>query len=431
MKNVLLFVLLFLGNSLFAQSIVEIDLIRDDNRSTSSFKELLEAEIQELLGQRYQLRFNDRVIPMDNPQTCKEAIQASFASSSDLLITLGFISSSVLDEIGSYPKPCIGGISLQQGEQGVSGIENYTFIESPFSLEDDLKVFKSIYDFKHLALFIESGLESFVQPALSAATTDFDIQFIAQTNSVEQDLAALNDNIDAVYFLPFSYDQEDKAQQLIDGINDRKIASFSLLGRRVVKDGALASIASDDNIRTYARRLAINTMKILEGENPKDFSVKLDGMQEDFVINVQTMKAIELFPPLEILARASLINPTVKNGREMSLLGAIARALEQNLEFQSQKKNIAIQETEVGIAQSNILPQLTLSSSLANIDQNSAELLVQANQVTPQTSWAGNLQLSQVIYSEPALANITLQKMLKKPHIRARRCAQYDKHISV
>ncbi len=414
MKTNLILLFLFVGSILSAQRVINIDMVLDDNRGSREFKALLETEIEDLIGHRYELVINEIIIPMDNRSTAESIITNALNSPSDLLISLGFKSSFLLSGLGPYVKPCIAGISLQRSENGSSGIDNFTFIESPFSIEKDLKKFKTIYDFKHLAVFIEAGLQPFIAPRFEQYRTDFDVQYINQSSDVAQDIAALNDDIDAVYYLPFSYDSNEKAQQLIDGINERKIASFSLLGRGVVENGALAALSSEENLQTYARRIAINTMKIVEGQNPKDFAVKLDGMQDDFVINVQTMKATEVYPPLEVLSEASLVKPGIYSGRELTIEGAIARALEQNINFQSLKKNIEIQDKEIGLAQSNILPQITASSSVVNIDGSSADLAALASQPTPQTEWAGNLQLTQVIYSEPALANIAVQKMLKE-----------------
>lgn len=413
MRTTFLFLFILIGLTAYGQDNVKIDLVLDDNRGSNQLSILLKSEIQELLAHKYNIQFNELRIPMDDNTQAQTTIQTAINSNSDLLITLGFVSSSILGELGDYPKPCMAGISLSQGEKTTSGIDNFTFIESPFSIEDDLSVFKSVYDFKHLAVFVEPVLEPFIEPVMNQYKTDFDIQLIPQSQNVETDIAALNDNIDAVYYLPFIYDSAEKDQQLIDAVNDRKIASFSLFGRSVVELGALASLSSDDNIQTYARRMAINTMKMIEGQNPKDFAVRIESMQSDFTINVETMKAIGVYPDLEIISTASLVKLVPSKGKSLTLEGAVARALEQNINFQSQKKDIEIQAKEIEIAKSNILPQLTATTTLTSLDKSSAELLKQTSQATPQTQWAGNLQLSQVIYSEPALANIAIQKMLK------------------
>lgn len=429
-KTIFLFLLLWTC-VLTAQTPVKIDLVHDDNPGSELFLQQVRAEMNILLGQRYELQINDLPVSTNDLPQAISTVQESLQSNSDMVIALGLFSSSILSQVGTYPKPSIAGIALLDAEKEVSGIDNFSYITSPFSIDQDIATFKTIYDFKHLAVFVEPGFKQFVESFMNQYRTDFDIQFVTLTDDPQKDIASINSNVDAVYYLPTSYGSEEKDQQLIDGVNAQKLASFSLLGRQYVESGTLASLSSDDNLQAYARRLAINTMKVIEGQNPKDFPVKLKGIQNEFVINLQTMRQIGVYPPLEVLAKATLINPIVAEGRNLTLSGAIARALEQNINFQGQKKGIDIQSKEVGIAQSNILPQVTASSSLSSIDQNTAELLAGANQTTPQTQWAGNLQLTQVIYSEPALANIAIQKMLTEAQVAEVEANQLDLVLDV
>ncbi|MEL6944296.1 MAG: ABC transporter substrate binding protein, partial [Bacteroidota bacterium] len=378
---------------------------------SKEFKELIKAEVNALLSQQYSLSYQE--INLSEVATPSNAIiQSIFQDDSDILITLGFRSSGLLQAAGTYPKPSLAGISLERTNKVNSGIPNYTYIQSPFSIERDLAAFQAIRPFQHLGIFLPKDMESSLQTYLNAFSNGIDIQFIPISNDPMADLNQLNENVDAIYILPNLYNSEADFQALIDGINARKLPSFSLIGRNDVEKGVLASISPSDYVNVYARRIAINVMKILEGQKAEDLPIQISGIEDDFVINVATMEQLEVYPPFEVLGKATLINLEPRVGNQYTLQSAVAEALTNNLNLQAASKDVDAQQTEIGIANANLLPNLEASSTFVTIDGISAEFLKAANQITPQTQWTGNLGLTQLVFSQPALANVAIQKAL-------------------
>lgn len=403
--------LLMVATFLYGQQSANISIVHDENRGNLEFLNLVKEEINLLLAQQYDITYNVINIS-DSNQSTASLIQNTMKSSTDVLITLGFNASSALDAMGQYTIPCISGISLRRLEQESTGIDNYTVIQSPFNIERDFEVFQSIYPFKHLGIFVPDNAPVGLQNFLNNSADGFDIQFISASNIPTNDLGQLNENVDAIYFLPNLYRNENAQEELIEGINNKKLPSFSLIGRDDVEQGILASISPSDYVGIFARRMALNVMKILEGQNPKDLPVSIEGIEDDFVINVATMEQIEIYPPFEVLSKASLINLEPKTGKNYSLQSAVAEALQNNLSYQVAQRDVAVQENEIGIARSNLLPTLDANTTLATLDGATAELLKATNQPTPQTEWSGNLALTQLIYSQPAWANVAIQKTL-------------------
>lgn len=407
-----LFILLGFGiQQTLSQESASLTLILDGTRSSVSFSTKVKDEINTLLGQQYTLSYNEVNLSTTN-QSVINTIQAGLNDDSDILITFGFKSSSILKSINNYPKPCIAGIVLEKWEKESTQINNFTLVESPFDIQKDFEVFQSIYPFKNLAIFVQSDNQVEIESYLSTFKNGFDIQFIGTSDNPEVDINQLNPDIDAVYFLPNIYENPDNEQKLIDGINEHRLPSFSLIGRDGVEKGILASVSPSEYIDVYARRIALNVMKVLEGQNPKDLPVKIDGIEDDFVINVATMEKIEIYPSLDVLSQASLIDLEIQTGKNYTLQSAVAEALTNNLSFLAAQKEVDIQQTEIGIAKSNLLPTVNASTSLVTLDGTTAELLKSTNQLTPQTQWAGNLELTQLIYSQPSLANVAIQKAL-------------------
>ncbi len=411
--NRLVFLCCFLLHfSLFSQTPAKVTVILDDNRGSKDFFENVKSEIDVLLGNRYQISFDKKVLGKDLSPT-PSAINQAMAES-DVFITLGFISSNLLSNLNQYPVPSIAGFSLERTQNESTNINNYNYIQSPFSIEKDFEIFQSIYPFKNLGVFVEPQLLDGLAPYLNKYKSDFEVEFIPISQSPSQDIEKLSSKVDAVYFLPNLYESPQKEQELIDAISDKGLPSFSLIGRRDVKKGIMASNSPSNYINIYGRRIALSVMKILEGQNAKDLPIQIGGIEEDFVINTSTMKKIKIYPPLEVLSKASFVGLEDSSGKNYTLSNAIAEALDNNLSFQAEKKNIDLQRKEVGIAKSNIFPDISANSNLTYLDNESAERLTSANQLTPQTQWSGNLALSQLIYSEPALANISIQKSLLK-----------------
>lgn len=412
MRTTLLLVLLFVVAQLaYTQKPASINIVYDGDRGSTDFLNLLKQEIDVLLAQRYNLSYQEYNIS-DSNQAAAAVVNTALTDKSNVLITLGFNASGALDALGTYPIPCISGISLQRLDKESSGIDNYTLIQSPFSIERDFEVFQSIYPFKHLAIFMQANAPANLELFLNTFANGFDIQFIPITDNPANDLNQLQADVDAIYFLPNLYENNEAQQALINGVNERKLPSFSLIGRDDVEQGVLASISSSDYVGVYARRIAINVMKVLEGQNPKDFPIKIAGIEDDFVINAATMEQIEIYPPFEVLSQASLMNLETQTGKEYTLRSAVAVALNNNLSLQVAQRDVAVQEAEIDIARSNLLPTLDANTTLVTLDGNTAELLKATGQLTPQTEWSGNLALTQLVYSQPAWANVAIQKTL-------------------
>ncbi len=430
MRYIFLCSFLLIRLCMSGQENANLTIIYDQDRGSTEFLGLIQSEINTLLEQHYTITYNTISLDQDSDDPA-EIIETAFNDNSQILITLGFTASHALEIRDEYPKPCIAGISLERSENETTGITNYNYIQSPFSIARDMDIFRSIYDFQHLGIFVAPDLRGPLEAYLNNEIKDTRIQFVAISENVDDDFAKLEKSVDAIYFLPNLYNTFEKELELIQKINVNKLPSFSLIGRADVENGILASISSSDYIGIYARRIALNVMKILEGQNPKDLPIQIGGVENDFVINVQTMQQIDIYPPFEVLSQASFINLRNASGESYSLKSAIAHALSNNLSLQISQSNIGIQDKEIDIAKSNLLPNIEASSSLVTLDDDSAEQLKSTNQLTPQTEWDAKLVLSQLIYSEPAWANLSIQQSLLEAEKQGYLASQLDLVLDV
>lgn len=412
-KIILIGSLLFLfGSRLQAQQTqTTITILMDNNLSVNTFSQLVEQEIEALLGQTHELSYRRAILGQDFFVESTEGI-SRLIDSSDILVSLGLLSSQILGSQETYEIPSIAGISLESSDKSSSGIFNFNYIQSPFSIENDLLAFQKIYPFQRLGIFVDEALNTILGPYFQKLGVDYNIELIPVSDNPQSDLKKLSKEIDAVYLLPQLYKSVEKEQQLIDSFNDLQLPSFSLIGRSDVNRGIMASISPTDYISVYARRIALNVMKILEGENAKDLSTQVSGIENDFVINMSTIDKLQIYPSFEVLSEASLVDVLVQSDISYSIESAIATGLAGNLSFQVSTNNVDIQDAEIGIAKSNLLPQLTANTNIYLLDNNTSDFYAAAGLPNAQAEWTGNIELSQLIYSRGAWANVAIQKSL-------------------
>lgn len=404
-----------------------IQIIADDSSGTEdrgSFADGVTNEIQTLLTNRFDAHIDIIYCANQIPLVAAAIEQAYATDSLDLLITLGGLSSSLLARRENFPKASMAGIILDPAlqrlsmtEEGTSGVPNFTYLESPFDVNRDLRTLYRLYPFQHLAILGPRETFDFlpvVQDMLTVMTDNLDAQytFIPTSGSIDQTLSYFSDEIDAAYFLPvFGTLTDSEYQTLIDSLNQRGLPTSAFFGDDAIGHGALIGYETEENLQIIPRRIALNTLKILEGTPLEELPVEMPTFSTTLLINLEAAKKIDKYPDWDLLGESIQVNETEDpDGIPSNLIGIIEEALTNNLEIKVAQKNPLIAQKEVGLALSDILPQIEASTSVVQLDSRTA-----ANSFGSQgeTNWFLNGSLSQVVLAEPALANIKIQKLLQ------------------
>ncbi len=425
MRNFLSFFFFFILHSLSAQNLINIAIISDqapDNNFEIRYEESLREEIMILLQHRFDVGFKSYYTTQYN-EDIERTFMAAYAEN-DVLIALGTMSSNYAIGLGQYPKPTIAAIVLDaqlQGltktDQGASGISNFTYIESPFDIKRDLDLLYDVYPFEHLEVLTEKGTigEAIFIKQLFAnylADKDIDVDHIFYSSDINKHLEEMEDKRVAVYALPYLGSDTAQIQTVFEIVNNNKIPSAALFGEDYLNEGALIGYEIRDNLRKIPRRVALTVMKIAEGQAAADLSVKIQSFSNNALINMETAREIGVYPSFETMSKATLINlDNVNTSNKLSLQKAIAEGLQSNLEIRVEQADVSIAGTEVDIARSDLFPQVDVSTSLAMTD----ELTTLTRQgAQGRANWILSGQLSQLVFAEPVLANITIQKMLQE-----------------
>ena len=222
---------------------------------------------------------------------------------------------------------------------------------------------------------------------------------------------------DAVYVAPLSQLSEPGFHDLISGFIQRKLPTFSYLGKSEVELGILAAYAPGDDVTRRARRVAINMQRILNGEDagtiPVDFS-----SPSQLTINMATARAIGFYPDWNTLTEAELIHNeenTVK--RTLSLSGMMQEAVQTNLTLKAAEKQVESGREDVNIARSHLLPQVNASASGVLVRKETAEASLGTQ---PERQLQGELTLQQSIFSDKVWANYSVENHLQESRERDR-----------
>ncbi|MEP1782235.1 TolC family protein, partial [Reichenbachiella sp.] len=427
-KALLILLLLAVPAVLHAQKkTINLGVVTDcpGKTSTSSLLDKVMKEAKTLLKSDYRLVLEpENIIHSDcNVGKAKENLDRLLADSKiDLIIGLDALSSHVMARNGPYSKPVIATTVINAQVQklpitieGRSGVKNLTYLELPYSPIRDIEVFSTMIGFSKLALLIdqEAGgipeIRSFLEKSLSELGITY--EFVLMNDSAPAVMTKLGNNIDAVYFFPSDRLGTEQYQQLINGVNEKGLLSFSLIGRPDVDKGILAGVAPSSNFELIARRIALNIQRIVNGEKASEMNVKLP-YKEEVVINMATARQVDFSPSWETLAEAVLINELEDDiDRKINIFNAISEGIGQNLNIRIAENEVEISAEDVNIARANLLPEVTASASHTVVDDQLASV---SNGQNPEHKGAAGIQLSQVIYSEQVTANKQIQELLLK-----------------
>lgn len=443
MRNILLFCLLFLGTCLSAQRAVNIALIidtRPDSETEERYQQNVKDEINQLLGHRYQLTLNEYFI-MDNPNNDAEVVVNEAYAQNDIIVGVGVVASGYLIEFKNQSKPTIASFVLNPKMQnltitpeGTSGINNFTYLNSPFNLRKKLKTLYDIYPFEALVVVRQEELVPDNNLLNSTLVDDLpaegiELIFANYDDDIASKISGIKDKKVGAFAFPYLGQDETAVRQMCQQMRNNKIPMAALFGDAFVEEGAFLGYDVSSSFQKTPRRLSLDIMKILEGQNPADLSVVMEMAEGALLINMETARQIGIYPNFDQMSDATLVNlDQVETDNVLSLNQAIAIALKNNLSVKIQEKQVGIQKAEVDIAKGDRLPDVSISTALNVVDDITA-LTYQG--VQGQVNWLASGNVTQLIYSEPVFANIAIQKMLTEVEDATLRQQQYDIVIDV
>ena len=427
---------LFFLSVLWSQNAITISLLRDqDDISARGTEQAILHELEALLSARFLPTFDTILIDSQNPE---QQLSSIYQGNTDLVIAVGFQVSNFLASRGVYEKPTILTLLLDNELQGVpfpvdgkSGIKNLCYIQSPFNIQRDFEILYDIKPYQKLAILVDASTQrtdfdfnAFIDKQIAFSGATYEVYLLDKVP--ETILDPLPDDIDAAFLFPvFSPEKENLVKQTLSGLTQRGIPTFGLLSEPSLKLGVYAAYDTEDNFARIPRRVALNASKILEGQTAESLPVFMDNYTENLIINMQTAQATRHYPSWEIMAEAILINVSlIENAeRQLTMQSAVAEGLNNSLGIRIAEKDVSISVEDLKIARSNYLPQIDATATALALDEATVSRSF-------GTQGRYNLQasatLTQLLLSEPALANVAIQRLLLRSQEEVLRQSQLD-----
>lgn len=333
-------------------------------------------------------------------QSVKNITNKALNSNAIVVVSLGYLSTKYLNEmpnknkfvltIDQYGLRDIGEGFFNPIQQSASGIE----------------IFHKLFEFKKAAILMNEGFYK--------TRNDWDKVVKTKLPGINAVVVPVNGNMDkiladikgcdAVVFTPLFNVNVDKRKDLIQKINERKIPTFSTLGREDVDLGVLFGAGAYDLDRKVAEALSFNIHDALKGKVNKHAPVQFYE-DEILYVNKDTAEQIGHTIHLRVLNTAEVIShkpPVVYN--LSSVFGMLAN---QNLDIERKKLLVKAARRSSTAALLKYLPSfgVTLGYQQYNHDYGKSVALS-----VPEKTGLFTMGLEQVIYSPALVTNILIKK---------------------
>lgn len=385
------------------------------------FRALIQNEMTELLEGEYNVAFpSAKQLNGDWTQEgIKRIVDGALADPGiDLVVTLGGIASDYVAHLGPLPKPVIAPIVIDVDAQripynnGASGVPNLSYITYPDAFRHNVAVLAEIAPVNKLAVLANKyfanivSFDDWVAPDNVESGPTYETTVIPCGDSVDEVLASIPEGTDAVYIGPLIHLPETELQRLADSLVARKLPSFAYMGKMHVELGFLSGLVNESTFAKLARRVAVNAQRILTGEDAARIPVAFTG-DERLTINMGTARSIGVFPNWGVMTEAELVNTPPKDvSSKLSLAAALTEAIRVNRDLAAFDRQVAAGAENVSQARALLLPDIEISATGVMIDADRAEASFGAQ---AERTISGKATLTQLIYSEQAWANLSIQ----------------------
>ena len=408
--------------------------------STSESVQLLEelkTEVIRVVGEEAKVTFPETLTKVNgfDLELARKQYRELQESDADLILSIGTFNNEVLLENLLFPKPVISfaGINVPSLELplkgNVSGVPGFLYLVTSQSLEKDLKTFYELAPYDRAGLVMRKNFYEALDlgSIFDRVSAELGVEYKLIFYNDPEEIIPQLDGIDAVYIAEGFYITDEDMSRLAEVFISKGLPSFTSSFSNDVELGIMGSNQSAENFTRIFRRIALNIQNFISGTPLETMPVFLD-LDEQLTLNINTVNRLELPLRYSILAGTNIVGNDDGQPVEHSynLLELMDRTIFGNLQLQSQQKEVDLSGQDVKFAGSSYLPDVNASASgnYRDAGRTLAPLL-------PEYATQGNITLNQLVFSEAANANISIQKRLQEAQAERYNAATLDAILQV
>jgi outer membrane protein TolC len=267
-----------------------------------------------------------------------------------------------------------------------------------------METFQKMIRFKRLHVGLDEAEVlnlSDLEPTIRAYSERLGVEIVSfpVTSDPEETFARLPSDVEAFYLVPLGRMTRQARKALIEGLNARKIPTFSNVGPRDVEMGALATLKPDFQQQTV-RRVALNLFHLIRGESAKALPVFL-LVDSKLLINAKTAVEIGYQPDYETRIYATFLNQEAfeKDAKPLDLREVLRIAEEGNTFLTISDAQVETAKRDREVSRSPLLPQV-----LARGSYNHNDLDSEVN-IFPENLGVAGVSLSQMVFDDRRISD--------------------------
>ncbi len=387
--------------SLLAQNRTIVIIKDNESPFLQQLEDNIKTEIKNVLNARFSLKFIG-YSGEDSIALIKKQFNSVYNNNdAALVIAVGIKSSNILHSLKTYPIPSVATMVITDQLPKNSGISNYTY-DVPFQSTIEIaSFFSKMYELETIGIptngtLSTENLNKLVSDSVSIITFD------ANSTTIPA-------NVDGVLILPLVFNVNKEAEVFIEQLNNQGIPSLSIL-KKYLKYDCTAAIESNNILVPLVKKTALNALYILEGTNASEIALQQSAQKMEVILNMKGVKRIKKLPNWSYLERAQLVNVVDANGvNTLSLSESIVLGLNEKLTIKKSVLAVDKADQNVKQAKGNLTPTIDGKVQSIWLSDNLIDAMMGRE---GKTTITGSLNLQQVIFSEPILTNIAVNKLV-------------------
>ncbi len=335
----------------------------------------------------------------------KENVEAisnrALNSEATMVVSLGYLSTEYYNSLKNKKK-----FVITIDQYGLRSFGDQFFNPVSQSIKG-VYAFQKLVKFKKIAVLMNENYyntrknwHTFVEPKLK----DINFVIVPATSNNEKTCSSIPKDCDAVVFTPLFNLSVEQRKDLIKHFNDKKMPTYSTLGKEDVELGVLLGSGAYDLDKKLAEATSFNIKGALHGQVKQNDKVKFYE-DEVFYINADTAKMIGYQPHLRIMNNAEIISHQAPKMYDLSTIFSLLE--KQNLDIERKRLLVKAARRAAVSAALRYLPTFGVTLGYQQYNESYAD---SARLLYPEKTGILQLGLEQVIYSPALVTNILIKK---------------------